>query len=530
MADIGDRGELLLSSWCSEVDLVANISNRDLTGWDHIIEFPLPIQFDSFTVHTAPPQCKIQVKATNGNKRKVSLTLANLQRMVTDPLPTYILYIEYDEKVIAQKALLKHVDNALITKVLKKLHTINNSPAENKFNKRTMSISFSDDMQMNNLTGECLKSMLVDSFDNNFDKYVSKKKEFLESVGYEEGCFTATITTVGLENTNKLIDVSLGITDSVELDSFTSFKERFGIKQKVLFQSSGEFSSVVMSLPDLKPAKNVTVSFKKERFKAGYDFIADLFMSKIISSNDREYRYRLKLPFAEIVVWPNKKSMNFTFNLTDLNFDIWEGAKIINFLNEMVTGTSFWLSINANDTLFSLGKIRNQITTQTELDFGFELSLINESTELLQSFGISNKVMTNFEDLAPYCQRINAFVNVSNEREGFNNIKFKPNKDVFEIDKKTVCIGLVTVMIGVNLLSTFYIIEGMPEALEEELFVVRGQTKIVNKLVGHISDPSRTKAIDNALSVLIETYEQSCQILSLGFDENLDALPKLISS
>lgn len=83
MRDIGRMGERFFGIWCDSVNLTANSSNVDKTGWDFIVEFPsksdkmLPID-----MIPTPIECKVQVKSTDHRKGGVPITISNLKRFV----------------------------------------------------------------------------------------------------------------------------------------------------------------------------------------------------------------------------------------------------------------------------------------------------------------------------------------------------------------------------------------------------------------------------------------------------------------
>ena len=142
--DLGLMGESTFSLWCADVRLIPNGSQIDKTGWDFFVEFPFSSGLSPHNIHKPAFECKVQVKATDKIDRKLPITLANLRRLITAQMPSFFVFIEFDGKNTAQRAYVVHVDNELISRVLKRLHEIEQSNKENNFNKRKMTIHYDE--------------------------------------------------------------------------------------------------------------------------------------------------------------------------------------------------------------------------------------------------------------------------------------------------------------------------------------------------------------------------------------------------
>lgn len=254
MRNIGNMAESLLSMWCAEAGLTVNTSQQDNMGWDHYIEFPLSNIISHDQVHQSAPKCKVQVKATDKNDRKLQVTLSNLRAMAIDPLPYFFLFVEYDGQSTPQKAFLHLVDNDLIRQILKKIHSINASDKDNKFNKKTMIVKYDGHCEMAELSGQCFNSTLETYFNGNFEKIVTDKLNFIKSVGYEDSVIKLGFQTIGEENIEKIVDVSLGLENAVSIEQLIAKNTRFGIETIDPLLSS---STATLSMPNLTPFRFV---------------------------------------------------------------------------------------------------------------------------------------------------------------------------------------------------------------------------------------------------------------------------------
>ena len=102
MRDLGLMGESTFSLWCAEVGLIPNGSQIDKTGWDFFVEFPFDSDLSPKKIHKPAFECKVQVKATDKNDRKLSITLSNLRRLITAQMPAFFVFIEFDKNCLIE--------------------------------------------------------------------------------------------------------------------------------------------------------------------------------------------------------------------------------------------------------------------------------------------------------------------------------------------------------------------------------------------------------------------------------------------
>ena len=178
MADLGNLGESDLERWCHSTDLVINKSLiSDKAGWDHIIDFPNDIDLSQGEIHASAYQCKVQVKATQTKDKKVQIKLSNLRRMVTDPIPNFILFLEYNKNCELDTAYLAYVDKTLIERVLKKIHTLTTraSKKELKLHTKKMTIKFEPHHILISPSGISFKNKVKEYIGQNFQQCVVTK-------------------------------------------------------------------------------------------------------------------------------------------------------------------------------------------------------------------------------------------------------------------------------------------------------------------------------------------------------------------
>ena len=524
MADIGDRGELLLSSWCTEVDLIANRSVKDVTGWDHLIEFPLNQAFSNDELHQSPPQCKIQVKATNGNKRKVPISLSNLQRMVTDPLPYFILYIEYNGLIPPQKAFLKYVDKTLISKVLKKIHTINQSEKENKLNKKTMSISFTELDKLSEFSGECLKKSLVDHIGPNFEISLLLKQEILSTIGYEDGKLLGTLITKGEDNLNKMIDISLGIEGSVEVEEFSTYEQRFGIKNRKAMFSDKDLTAGMLSMPNIQPNDQVIVSFKSHPLKQPVEFKADIYFSPLVKGIEDEYfRYRLVFSFGEAMFYHNQQSCTITYGFDTREYDIWECQAALKLIISMIEGAQYSLSIKLKNETSSYGVVSINESKDCNLEIlKHDLCLVISAILLLDDAEVRGPVKVSISNLRTQKKAIHGFADLIHGNNTETIVNFKMNSGSIDENKEVTFIGITTLQLGEFLLSYFYSVKSIPKLKDDGFVMLQSRPHIEEKIICKETDVIESQDIEDLLLTIKEKQKDPSQVVHPLLESNIN--------
>lgn len=231
--DTGKMGEAELYKWTSQVGIVSNKCFEDKTGWDFLVEFPVH-KFDPVErLDLSPPvmQCKIQVKAHAKGTEKEQIKLDNMMRLALDPIPAFILSIEYDEELEPAKAFLVHIDEKYISKTLKRLYEISNQEEleDEKLHKKTLDVRYNDEDLLPRLHGKGLEEALQRHLGDSFLDYSKQKLKLIEECGHEEGKYSISLNFDSeVNDAEALVDLTLGITDMLAPKQITIRKQRFG--------------------------------------------------------------------------------------------------------------------------------------------------------------------------------------------------------------------------------------------------------------------------------------------------------------
>lgn len=232
--DIGKLGERDFSVWCTACGFSANSSSEeDKNGWDFVVETPGVEQIgEDGLIDESPFECKVQIKSTDKRDGYVDIALDKLWRLAVDLYPAFIIFIEYDGCIEAQRVYVKHVDQELIRRVLQKIHEAEQSQKPSRYNRRTIRVRYSSLTPIEKPYGESLGNALIQYAPKGMAHYASEKRRFNKDVGREEGGFSLHVTVEGQDNIERMIENSVGITTSFQVARVIGTQVRFGIKKK----------------------------------------------------------------------------------------------------------------------------------------------------------------------------------------------------------------------------------------------------------------------------------------------------------
>lgn len=471
--DLGLIGENTFSLWCAQAGLIPNGSQIDKTGWDFFVEYPFSSGLSPHDIHKPAFECRVQVKATDKRDRKLPITLSNLRRLITAQMPSFFVFIEFDEKDTAQRGYVVHVDNKLITKTLKKLHKIEQSNEANNFNKRKMTVHYDESNLLDEPNGKSLKQCFSHHIGENVAEYISNKKRHLESTGYENGFSQITFTTEGEDNLKTLIDMSLGIETEVELSKVRGVDARFGILSKTPSFSSGRGAK--LSMPNPTPRDEGKIRFRENKLSPGLSFYAKIYVSPFNSMlPDELKKMRIEGELFDLNLHPYTGSATYSFS-----FD--EGARIevrkfrdaIQLLNllsssgkkmaaELITNElpKFYFSIDCKDQ---------------EFDFSNELKALNSATRILSEFNITELVDISFDEATKYQDQIFQLEKTFDSSPRWFKIELSVEDSGYDSQKETVCIFLITAPIGSHIFGVFLSVTGNVESIEN------GRSRLISK-------------------------------------------------
>lgn len=501
MRDLGLMGESTFSLWCADVGLIPNGSQIDKTGWDFFVEFPFDSDLSPLGIHKPALECKVQVKATDKNDRKLSITLSNLRRLITAQMPAFFVFIEFDNKDMAQRSYVVHVDNELISKVLKRLHEIEQSDKDNNFNKRTMTIHYDDSNLLEMSNGNSLKSCFVRYIGDDASEYIANKKAHLESTGYEGGFAQMTFTTEGEENLKSLIDVSLGIREEVKISKFKGVDTRFGIlSNKPLFDSDGG----KLTMPNLKPTAEGRIRFKEDRLSAGLTFDCKFYISPFNQMvPDEHKKMRVEGEFFDLKFNPFTGAASYSFSFGEgvrLEVKKFRNAvKLLTLLSQSEKKVVAELIFDDSPKLeFRVG------CNKQEFDFSRELKALNSAVKIMSDFEVTDLVDITFDEISRYGTQICQIEGILSSPPSSFKVEFGIDGDGYDPSKETACIFLAATPIGSHTFGVILVLTGSVEEIEGHRYRLITKNVVVEQRIVSEKDQSIS---NEDLIVAIELIE-----------------------
>lgn len=510
--DLGLMGESTFSLWCADGGLIPNGSKIDKTGWDFIVEFPFNSGLSTRELHKSPLECKVQVKATDHKKRKLSITLSNLRRLATAQMPAFFVFIEFDGKDTAQRAFLVHIDNSFISKILKRLRQIEQSNNDESLSKRTMTISYNEDHLLYELNGSGLREGIRTHIGDDLAGYIANKKAHLESTGFEGGGGRMTFTTEGEENLSKLIDVSLGIEKEVEISNIQGVDSRFGISSKVPFIEAVRGR---LAMRDVKPFAIGKVRFREDNLSAGISFEIKLYNSAFNALvPEDKVKLRIEGDFFDLQFNPFTGTAVYSYSLGEgVRMTVKKFRDAIKFLH-LLSSEQLVAELNF-DGIPPLKFLAE--CSEDEFSYSEELTILNCISKLLSEFNIEDSVDISLEEISNFGPEINGMYELlhSPDRPPFM-VNFEFDRDCYDYTKETACIFLYSAPVGNHVLGAICVLTGKAELVGPGKFVLYSSEIVIEKrIVSRKDEIIPDDALASAFEIVESKYRDGYSVVTM---------------
>lgn len=224
--ELGDAGETLFANLCVRAGLTCNKSSRDRTGWDFVVEFPLPGPDAVALDARLPTACVVQLKST-ALAGAVKLSLSAVERLAKDPRPAFIVVLRLAPSGEARAAQLIHLLGPPLGRVLHRLRTAH---AQGRFDLNKLTLTFDPGKFGTRFapSPEGLAEALRNACGEDRAAYGVEKQRQLDELGYEHGGLEAE-ALFWVESADHLSDVVLGL-QPLKPEQLRAFDTRFGIR------------------------------------------------------------------------------------------------------------------------------------------------------------------------------------------------------------------------------------------------------------------------------------------------------------
>ena len=516
MRDLGAMGEDTFSFLCNSVGLIANGSKIDKTGWDFFVEFPENIKKETLAdMKPAPLECRIQVKSTDKKDRKVQINLKNMNRLVKAPMPSFICLIKFNKKNDPQTIYLTHIDKNLIERTLKRLRELSEKNVSN-FNKRKLTVNFSEEDKVKSVSGEALKAAIEKHISKGLSRYIKEKEKIIQEVGFESGWAQINFNVADENPVEKMVDLTLGLVEDVKISNLIGRHSRFGILSQKPFV---ENKSGRIQLPNLKPDKSCTVKFKDSKYGPGHSFKAKLYSSPLNKLLPEEnVKFRIEWNLFNLVVKPYTGETNFQYSFSD-NAKETSIKELYQFLKLMDSFSrnkyqTWYIEISISDEMPPLTASFN-VKDFPKIDV--PIDIVSKACNIAQHFQIENKIYVNLYDILKYSQSISAFYDVVLDN---NSIKFsfEIDSDEINLSKEIGVISFMKTKIGKYLIGCVLGAVGTARRIEKRYEVDNPQKKYFKNVV---IDEQTTIENEDLLKLAHEIADEM---------EQVDIIPVILNS
>lgn len=510
-------GESVFSQWCASAGLTANGSNVDETGWDFFVEFDYHSKpsLELSTVHEAAFECKVQVKATDKRARKLSIKLSNLKRLVTAPMPAFVVFIEFDGKESPQRAFLVHVDEAMSLEILRRLHDAEHDGETHLLHKKTMTVKYDETHLLDSPSGESLKAAMLANMGPNMSAYVEKKNAHLNAAGFDDGFAQLTISAEGIESISKLIDMSLGLAEDADISSMVAVKQRFGKKNPVPFVNE---ENVKLGMPDLKPNFEGVIKFKTDKLGPSLSFPAKIYFSAFNPMVPESMRRgRIAVEFFDLVFNPftNESTYTFSFEGKSLSLPMLrDGLKLMRIM------------ASPGQPIFSEVIVDQKPVMQFQITspgmpfvLSAELDAVEAGARILSLLDVSNNIPMSLDQASQNASRLIEMDRVLHAQA--NQLKLDIPMDDAPIPdgKRLACLSFFTTPIGDISVGVFATMIGKPLPTEGGYILLPEEKNIERIVIRERGEKIDSKDLVSA-TIAIETKYVEEYVMRTLFDKD----------
>lgn len=275
-SDIGNIGERAVMFWCSQARIAATKPEKDAKGWDLFLELPQARRRSvSFDLEPGELSCKVQVKTTTTDKTSESIKLSNWRRMITDPLPWFVIVVVLRD-LSPIEAYVVHVDEHWTGKVLKRLRTLE---AQDKLHKRSLAVTWTREQRLPEWHGQALDDALRKHIGDDLLVYATRKQKWNADLGWDDPRPRTRITTAAMpadELHDAIVDFVVGLRETLPVSKVEVEASRFGITKTEEIPVDGTQQMRVTDRPSLG---TTTVRFARHDSSASVELRCETYDS-----------------------------------------------------------------------------------------------------------------------------------------------------------------------------------------------------------------------------------------------------------
>ncbi|NMP29009.1 hypothetical protein GW590_19310 [Rahnella sp. SAP-1] len=480
MRDIGTMGENLFSMLCASAGLAANRSEIDRNGWDFFVEFPLEMHNSANPDSLMSPiECKVQVKSTDGNSKNKQIPISNLMRLIKTPGASFLFFVEYNGFNDAQNLYLVHLDEDLISKILKRTRELSIINTNNAFNKNKITIPYDHKNIIEPKSGSALKKLIEKYLPNGQEEYVKKKQKFINSVGYENGGFRMEFIASSNEQIQSLINSSLGINSPTKVSNALTKRVRFGMENPAPELSS---HSAIINFENVAPYSEGSIIIREVKYSSPMRFKCKLFNSPLNSFIKKEnIKVRILGDFFDFLIslYTGEVTCKFEIKNTMQNiYDLYRSIKLI----ELFTSKSTDITMRFDFPNFP--KTEFEVTCGGgSFIYENEMHMIDHVINIANYFNIDKELSISLHDIQLHQSEINSFLKIIEADESNLRVNFRTVQCEISPEKEICCLFNASVMLGDFIVLIVFVVTGMAEKMADGRYNLKTSEKTTERKI-----------------------------------------------
>jgi hypothetical protein len=400
---------------CSAEGITCNSPKHDEKGWDFFLEFPRR-EIAGVPLDMAPPteKCLVQIKSCIGPLKPIRMKLSNAFELAQTDLPAFVVQFVYgkqSKEVLAIYAV--HFWEEAISRTLqrvRKLEKMNCTQLQRSY--VTLPVS-----QTTMVPPPDVVAFIERQLHKIGSNYAESKRRLRETVGFDSVYASGQIKFKPGVRIEEIIDMTIGLRESVGVTAFTAESLRFGIPLKWIDLCDGTVQmrshpvSCSLRVSSTRTGKEVEVPSK-------------MYFSSIPGLPIDQQKARLTNHFIDIVFTLGDLNIKYSSNWNwERSYTLDELATMYKLL-EIYSSGHIHFQINAKDkpALCADGPSEPFEISRVQQILGRFIELLSANVPPHQ---IPTGFVVNPADLLPLAREINEFVELSTAQEINGSLKFK---------------------------------------------------------------------------------------------------------
>lgn len=345
---IGRIGEGAFNQLADKARLLIGKIDPDRIGKDRVIEFELSERSDlqSFDKRKPPLKCAIQIKSVNEKTERVKLALSVAERLIGDPIATFIAILRIDEQDEVVEFRMLHLLGEPMKQILKRLRQEYAEGTE-KLNEHETTFKI-DSADVVEFKPAALVGYLERSIGSDIEEYAAAKATQRNTAGYDPDQRLTLQTTFGSTSIEDFVDGMLGL-KPVPVLSIKAFEERFSIKLPDHSIFPQGFHRAAMEFTPTSSTRGL-VALESVTTQDRVELEAEIFLPAIPNLPVEHLRIRIKTRMLEILIGRGK--IDFSSGATD-----WAD---IHYLSDWMEFIGAWKILSSGECRFELKNVAGQ--------------------------------------------------------------------------------------------------------------------------------------------------------------------------